>query len=52
VFGGLGSQVRRLVRVAGAVVRRAVRPAWEQGAIGGLVLDLTRSRKELLAEKA
>jgi hypothetical protein len=39
--------------VAGALVRRAMTPAGgEQGAIGGLVLDLTRSRKELLAENA
>jgi hypothetical protein len=53
VIGGLGSQLRRLMGVAGAVVRRAVAPAGEQGgAIGGLVLDLTRSRKELLAENA
>jgi hypothetical protein len=39
--------------VAAAVVRRAVPPAGERGgAIVGLVLDLTRSRKELLAENA
>ncbi len=39
--------------LAAGVVRRAVTPAGEQGgAIGGLVLDLTRSRKELLAENA
>ena len=38
--------------VAGAVVRRAATPAGERGAVGGLVLDLTRSRKELLVENA
>ncbi len=49
----LGSQLKRLIGVAAAVVRRAVTPAGERsGAIGGLVLDLTRSRKELLAENA
>jgi hypothetical protein len=53
VLGGLGPQLKRLMGVAAAVVRRAVEPAGEgSGAIGGLVLDLTRSRKELLAENA
>jgi putative transposase len=53
VLGGLGSQLKRLMGVAGAAVRRAVAPAGEQGgAIGGVVLDLMRSRKELLAENA
>jgi hypothetical protein len=53
VLGGLGSQLKWLMGVAGALVRRAVAPAGERsGAIGGLVLDLTRSRKELLAENA
>jgi len=51
VLGVLGSQLVRLMGVAAVVVRRAVTPAGERrGAIGGLVLDLTRSRKELLAE--
>ena len=51
--GVLGSQLKRLMGVAGAVVRGAVAPAGQRsGAIGGLVLDLTRSRKELLAENA
>jgi hypothetical protein len=45
--------LKRLMGVAGAVVRGAVAPAGQRsGAIGGLVLDLTRSRKELLAENA
>jgi hypothetical protein len=53
VLGELGSQLKRLMGVAAAVARRAVTPAGERGgAIGGLVLDLTRSRKELLAENA
>jgi putative transposase len=53
VLGGLGSQLKRLMGVAAAAVRRTVTPAGERrGAIGGLVLDLTRSRKELLAENA
>jgi putative transposase len=33
-------------------VRRALAPAGEQGPIQGLVLDLTRSRRELLIENA
>jgi putative transposase len=37
---------------AGSVVRRALTPAAEQGTVRGLVLDLTRSRRELLAENA
>jgi hypothetical protein len=53
VLSGLGSRLKRLMGVAGAVVRRAVALAeGRSGAIGGLVLDLTRSRKELLAENA
>jgi hypothetical protein len=53
VLGGLGSQLKRLMGVAAAVVRCAVAPAGKgSGAIGGWVLDLTRSRKELLAENA
>jgi putative transposase len=39
--------------VAGGVVRSALTPApQQQGTVRGLVLDLTRSRRELLAENA
>ena len=37
---------------AGGVVRRALSPAEGQGAIRGLVLDLTRSCRDLLVENA
>jgi putative transposase len=56
VLGGLRSHILGLVKTAalatGGVVRRALAPAQEQGPIRGLVLDLTRSRRELLAENA
>jgi hypothetical protein len=56
VFDGLRSHLGGLMKAAalaaGGVVRRALAPAAEQGTVRGLVLDLTRSRRELLAENA
>jgi hypothetical protein len=42
--------MKAAAQAAGGVVRRALTPAAEQGTVRGLVLDLTRSRRELLAE--
>jgi len=42
--------MKAAVLAAGGVVRRALTPAAEQGTVRGLVLDLTRSRRELLVE--
>jgi hypothetical protein len=54
VFDGFRSHIGGLMKAAalaaGSVVRRALTPAAEQGTVRGLVLDLTRSRRELLAE--
>jgi hypothetical protein len=56
VFGGLRSHIGGLMKAAalaaGGIVRRALTPAAEQGTVRGLVLDLTRSRRQLLAENA
>jgi putative transposase len=56
VFDRFRSHVGGLMKAgalaAGGVLRRALAPAGEQGPIQGLVLDLTRSRRELLAENA
>jgi transposase InsO family protein len=54
VFDRLRAHIGDLMKAAalapGGVVRRALVPAAEEGPIRGLVLDLTRSRRELLAE--
>jgi predicted nuclease of restriction endonuclease-like (RecB) superfamily len=44
--------MRAVALAFGGVVGRALTPAAEQGTVRGLVLDLTRSRCELLAENA
>jgi hypothetical protein len=46
----IGGVMKAAAVAAGGIVRRGLAPAAEQGPVRGLVLDLTRSRCELLAE--